>query len=92
MPEDGLSCWIYKSLRREEMYLYLASENGFDCVPAVLRERFGPPVFVMELELHPGRRLAREDARQVIRSLRTAGFHLQLPPRPNPAASHGGPL
>jgi uncharacterized protein YcgL (UPF0745 family) len=72
------------------MYLFLAREGGFDRVPQALRERFGEPVFVMELELYPGRPLAREDARQVMRSLRADGFHLQLPP--SDATSPGTPL
>ena len=64
---DKLPCWIYKSLRKQEMYLYLAKEDGFDDLPEALTSRFGRPEFVMELELHADRPLAREDALDSIR-------------------------
>ena len=81
MSPETYPCWIYKSPRKEEMYLYLASREGFAAVPPDLLDRFGPPEFVMELELSPDRKLAREDAVQVMANLATRGFHLQLPPR-----------
>ncbi|MGB8144687.1 MAG: YcgL domain-containing protein, partial [Chromatiaceae bacterium] len=43
-----------------------------------------PPVFVMELALHPERRLAREDVAKVMTNLDTQGFHLQMPPQIRP--------
>ena len=46
----------------------------------------------MELELHPGKRLAREDAEQVLKNLQTSGFHLQMPPRLVPHLYHGNDL
>ena len=85
-------CWIYSSPRKDEMYLYLSEENNFAAVPAELLDRFGAPRFVMELELHPGKRLAREDAEQVLKNLRTSGFHLQMPPRLVPHLYHGNDL
>jgi hypothetical protein len=71
------------------MYLYLAQEGGFDRVPEALLARFGDPHLVIELELDPGRRLAREDVNSVIRNLHTLGYHLQLPPRLEPALYQG---
>lgn len=76
---DKLPCWIYKSPRKDEMYLYLPEEEAFDRVPDALMARFGKPVFVMELELHEGRALAREDVAQVMRNVTEQGFHLQMP-------------
>jgi hypothetical protein len=63
------------------MYLYLAQQDDFEQLPQPLLERFGPPRFVMELQLTSGSRLAREDCAQVMRNLRTQGFHLQMPPK-----------
>ncbi len=63
------------------MYLYLAAEGAFDRLPPDLLERFGTPEFVMQLNLHPGRPLAREAVTTVMRQLRECGFHLQLPPK-----------
>jgi uncharacterized protein YcgL (UPF0745 family) len=86
---DTLPCWIYKSPKKDEMYLYLAEEAGFDPVPEPLMERFGKPVLVMELALHEGRTLAREDVIKVMRNLSERGYHLQMPPVLRPDLYHG---
>jgi uncharacterized protein YcgL (UPF0745 family) len=89
---DKLPCWIYKSLRKQEMYLYLAKQDGFDELPEALMSRFGTPEFVMELELHTRRPLAREDVVKVMANLRERGFHLQMPPELDPDLYHGNAL
>ena len=86
---DRVPCWIYKSPVKDEMYLYLAEEAGFERVPDALMARFGKPEFVMELELHEGRPLAREDVIQVMQNLSDRGFHLQMPPKLEPWLYHG---
>lgn len=73
-------CWIYKDARRGEMYLYLAKEDGFDAAPKALIEKMGKLEFVMELELHPGRKLVRADVIEVMKALDCKGYYLQLPP------------
>lgn len=87
--DNTIPCWIYRSPRKDEMYLYLAREEGFDDVPKPLLDRFGPPQFVMELELHPGRTLAREDVTKVMVGLKERGFHLQMPPEIRPELRDG---
>ena len=89
MLENVLPCWVYRSLRQQEMYLYLAAEDAFDKVPAALLARFGEPILVIELELSPQRKLARADVNQVIADLRERGFHLQMPPQLRPTLHHG---
>ena len=84
-----IRCWIYKSPLKEEMYLYVSEEEGFDQVPKALMARFGEPAFLMELELHEGRPLAREDVVRVMENLRGQGFHLQMPPKLEPWLYHG---
>jgi uncharacterized protein YcgL (UPF0745 family) len=91
MASDSLPCWVYRSARKNEMYLYLAEEGGFDKVPEALLARFGEPLLVIELELSPQRRLAREDVDQVMANLRSQGFHLQLPPQMDAPLYHGDP-
>ena len=84
-PRDtSPTCWIYRSRRKDEMYLYLREQDNFDPVPDNLRRLFGPPVFVMALDLDPNRRLARVDAAQVREQLQRAGYFLQLPPSLDP--------
>lgn len=88
MPQPPLHCWIYKGNVKDETYLYLAEEDAFDTVPQRLLQAMGELQRVMELDLHPGRTLAREDVNQVIENLRGQGYHLQLPPPPAPWPGH----
>ena len=87
--KQALRCWVYRSSRKDEMYLYLSREDGFDSLPAPLQQQFGRPSLVMQLELHSQRRLAREDAARVMQNLRQHGYHLQLPPQLRPELFHG---
>ena len=73
-------CNVYRSARKAETYLYLARERPFEDLPPELREAFGDPVLVMQLNLSEERRLARVDVRKVLAQLREQGFYLQLPP------------
>ena len=91
MPDDNLPCWVYRSPRKQDMYLYLVAQDAFDRVPAPPLERFGEPILVIELELSARRKLAREDVRQVMANLRSQGFHLQMPPTLDPELYHGNP-
>ena len=84
-----LSCWIYKSSLKDEMYLYLAREDDFDCVPELLMRRFGRPIPVMELELHEQRPLARAEVQAVMKQLGEEGYYLQIPPKLAPDIYHG---
>jgi uncharacterized protein YcgL (UPF0745 family) len=73
---------VYKSSRRQEMYLFVDFTEGLARVPAPLMERFGEPVQVLTLELTPERRLARAEAPVVLAQIEAAGFYLQMPPPP----------
>lgn len=74
----SVPCWVYKGRRKEGIYLYLATEDGFKDLPEALRTGFGDPRFVMGLGLHPGSRLARGDVRRVIENLRDRGVPLTV--------------
>jgi len=82
-------CWVYRSSKKDEMYLYLAREDAFDELPEPLQQLFGRPTLVMALELHPERQLAREDVTQVITALNEQGFFLQMPPKLEPELYEG---
>lgn len=87
--DSPVNCWIYKSSKKEEMYLYIKLQDCFDDVPEALLSRFGNPVFVMQLALTPGRKLARENIHTVLDNLQQQGFHLQMPPELKPDIYHG---
>ena len=73
-------CFIYKSLKKDELYLYLDKKDDFSSVPETLFKSLGCLQFVMELQLSPERKLAREDVSKVIASLTSKGFFVQMPP------------
>ncbi|MFW3616240.1 YcgL domain-containing protein [Billgrantia antri] len=80
MQGDKLLCEIYKSSRKEEMYLYVDKRRGLAEVPEALIERFGKPVSAMTLILTPEKNLARAKASDVMAAIRDKGFYLQMPP------------
>jgi len=73
--------YIYKSRKKEGLYLYIIKKDDFSQVPQALYDSMGSePEFVMELELTPDIKLAREDVITVIKNLESQGFHVQIPP------------
>lgn len=75
-----MHAYVYKSQRRADTYVFLAERDGFGRLPEPLRSQLGRLSFVLEVELAPGRRLAREDPAVVRANLDARGFHLQFPP------------
>lgn len=73
-------CWIYRSNKQDEMYLYLSKKDQFDLLPAELLKRFGQPELVMELDLSKRENLARANIELVKKALSEQGFYLQVPP------------
>ena len=71
---------VYKGSRRDDTYLFVPAQERLVRVPPALLETMGRLELVMEVELHHGRRLAREDIRLVMRNLEDQGYHLQMPP------------
>lgn len=85
----SITCWVYRSSKKDEMYLYVAKENDFEGVPAALMSLFGTPFLVMGLELSPNRPLAREPVEKVIGNLKEQGYYLQMPPNLIPELNDG---
>jgi uncharacterized protein YcgL (UPF0745 family) len=73
-------CSIYRSPRKNEMYLYVQKADALTRVPEGLLVAFGSPVHAFDLVLSPERELAREDIHKVLENLETRGYHLQMPP------------
>ncbi len=76
-----MQCFIYKSLKKDYLYLYIAIQDDFSKIPEELLTSLGRLEFVMPLDITPERKLAREVATKVIESLTTKGFFVQLPPQ-----------
>lgn len=85
-----MHAYVYKSLRKADTYVYLASRDDFAPLPEPVRAQLGGLEFVLEVELTPERRLARADVAQVRDALAERGFFLQVPPPPDVAAYDAG--
>ena len=75
-----MHAFVYKSLKKADTYVYLAARDDFARLPETLRTQLGGLQFVLDLELTPQRKLAREEAAVVLENLALRGFHLQFPP------------
>lgn len=73
-------CQVYRSAKREQMYLYVKKEEGLRRVPEPLLALFGKAVEAMVLVLTADKKLARVDAQQVMQQIEEKGFYLQMPP------------
>ncbi|WP_439243615.1 YcgL domain-containing protein [Lonepinella sp. BR2474] len=82
-------CAIYKSKKKDGMYLYVEKRDKFDAVPDSLRQLFGPPIFVMLFNLMGRQSLAQADKQDVLTQIQQQGYYLQMPPMPeNLLAQH----
>lgn len=90
MSEERFAVSVFRSGKREEMYLYLARGTDWRDLPDSLRQVFGKPAHVMDLLLRPSLRLARADIDRVMADVREQGFYLQMPPRPEPDSRQSG--
>ena len=77
---ESVVALVYKGSRRDDTYLFVPANERLERVPPALLETLGRLEPVIEIELHHGRRLAREDVRDVMRNLEEKGYHLQMPP------------
>ncbi|MCD5995699.1 YcgL domain-containing protein [Pseudomonas sp. CDFA 602] len=81
-------CSIYRSPKRNEMYLYVLKSDVLKRVPPELLVAFGTPFHAFDLVLSPERALAREDINQVLENLDSQGYHLQMPPAEDEYIEH----
>ncbi|MEM9758991.1 MAG: YcgL domain-containing protein [Pseudomonadota bacterium] len=73
-------CEVFRSPRREGLYLYVKREDGLDRVPPALLDHFGQPESALVFRLTTERRLARANAAEVLDALESPGYYLQMPP------------
>lgn len=70
----------FRSPKKDELYLFVPKEEGLDKLPKELLTMFGEPTHVMDFELTPERKMAREDAKEVYDAIQSKGFYMQMPP------------
>jgi len=75
-----IACDVYKSLSKENYYLYVLADEVMEHVPEALRQQLGTVEIALSFELTEERNLAKEDPVVVMANLKEHGYHLQLPP------------
>lgn len=75
-----MRCVVYKSRRKPDTFLYLRADLGAETLPPAVAAMLGELERVLDLDLVPGRTLAREDPEVVRANLAASGFHIQFPP------------
>jgi uncharacterized protein len=73
-------CTVYKSPKKDEMYLYVDRKEGLSRVPEALLVMFGTPKEIMAMPVTKERKLARVDVDKLLQEITTKGFYLQMPP------------
>jgi len=79
--QNEVACVIYKTKKRDGLYLYIKEQDDFSDVPPEVMQQFPLPEHVFDLVLSADRPLAREDVFVVMKNLDSQGFHLQMPPK-----------
>ena len=73
---------VYKSLKKNETYLFIKKREDFSDVPEMLLKQFGAPQLVSILNIQKDTKMAISNAKKVLNELKNNGFYLQLPPPP----------
>tara|TARA_B100000674_G_C37750432_1_gene873135 strand:- start:364 stop:627 length:264 start_codon:yes stop_codon:yes gene_type:complete len=87
-----MECWIYRSSKKEGLYLYLGERDNFSKIPKKLQKIFGKLNLVMNIDLSAHNRLAQADIEMVKKSIKSQGFFLQFPPDYKPNLYHGNEI
>jgi len=71
-------CYIYRSSKKENSYLYIAKENDFSKVPDILMTAFGQPIFAMKVLLDDKRKFVVGTSQEIENKINSDGFFLQM--------------
>lgn len=71
---------VYRSSKKDEMYLYIENKDDFSKIPDDLMKVFGKPEFALQLNLSQREKLSRVDIEEVKKQLLEQGYYLQMPP------------
>ncbi|MBJ7555124.1 YcgL domain-containing protein [Marinomonas spartinae] len=71
---------VFRSSKKDGMYLYVEKRVGLKEIPEDLMKRFGTGISAMTMLLTKESKLARANAESVIKDIEEKGFYLQLPP------------
>ncbi len=77
-----LECHIYKSLKKDETYVFIPVTTELTDLPKELLTVLGQTEKIMTLNLTPARKMARGTAEEILNSIEQQGFYLQMPENP----------
>lgn len=79
-----MKCAVYRSNKKDLTYLYLPETADMSKVPESLLKLISPVERVLEFDLTAERKLAQENAVEVLKLLKEQGWFLQMPREDNP--------
>jgi len=79
---EKIKCTVYKSLKKDETYVFIPTETPLSDLPDELKNVLGETEMVMSLSITPEKKMARGTGAEVIKSIKEQGFHLQMPLNP----------
>lgn len=71
---------VYKTAKKEGMYLYVPNKEDFSAVPDALMSHFGHPQLVMLLPVQK-RAVLGVDKQKLLNAMDEPGYYLQMPPK-----------
>lgn len=71
---------VYKSPKKEELYLYVLQKDGIENLPNELQVMFGKPQHVINFQMTKDKKMPRVNAVEVIKSIVGRGYFIQMPP------------
>lgn len=80
MSQKRIICSIYRSKKKDEMYLYVDKTKALSLVPEALLVMFGKPEHRMDMLLTFDKKLAKANAEDILASIDKKGYYLQMPP------------
>lgn len=70
---------VYRSSVKEGLYVYLGNETSLTELPAPVMKQLGEPEKALEFDLTESRQLPNADAKEVLDSIESQGFYIQMP-------------
>jgi hypothetical protein len=80
MSQERIICSIYRSKKKDEMYLYVNKTKALSMVPEALLKMFGKPEHRMDMLLTADKKLARAESESILSAIKDQGYYLQMPP------------
>ena len=75
-----MNCFVYRSEKKQGMFLYLSKKDDFEWVPESLLKLLGETTYSFEFDLSKDRKMVKVNAKEVIKVMDENGYFLQMPP------------